>query len=146
MAFFFFFWIHRLVETGSFASSYPVPYCRHVVDGSLHPFVYCSSFRAAWLGPQSVLGHCHSSLGIKIPEEFVKSHSWFKSLLQSHTSFVLRTGWKPRKAGLRRDGEGPRNGGRKRWGVSLAGRMLHLGRGWGDAPQAGSKGRLGLLG
>lgn len=32
---------------------------------------------------KSVLGHCHSSLGIKVPKEFVKSHPWPNSLLQS---------------------------------------------------------------
>lgn len=33
--------------------------------------------------PKSVLGHCHSSLGIKVPKEFVKSRPWPNSLLQS---------------------------------------------------------------
>lgn len=33
--------------------------------------------------PKSVLGHCHSSLGIKVPMEFVKSHPRPNSLLQS---------------------------------------------------------------
>lgn len=61
-----------------------------------------------------MLGHCHSSLGIKVPKDFVKSHRGPNSLLQFRVCFEREgAGGETRGAGFTEGkGKAQREGGK----------------------------------